>query len=333
MNNHHPVVSVIIPTYNRAHCVGEAIESVLNQTFRDFEVIVVDDGSTDNTPEVLAAFGNRIRVIGQENSGVSAARNAGIKAARGNWVAFLDSDDIWEPDKLSVQMRDVAAHPQVIAHVVDAIFIDIPGGDVSLFELRGLREEFQNRPLRPRPLCDVLRTQFFTQCWLVRKDVLEKFGGFDVDLSIYEDLNLMARVAMEGPFYVTTFMGVKVRRKTAEALSNLHQTQRLYSLSSLVKTYRVLKQDRRLTQAERRIVGRYLGGVWCEIAEQYLTMRKWSLAARALLRSVGDDFGVRGLLRALVYGVGRAKWIHRLRSKKRGGSLRRSEIGTLTPET
>ncbi len=76
-------VSVVIPTYNRAHCVGEAIESVLAQTYKDFEIIVVDDGSTDNTAEVLARFGDRIRVIRQENSGVSAARNAGIRAASG----------------------------------------------------------------------------------------------------------------------------------------------------------------------------------------------------------------------------------------------------------
>ena len=103
-----PKVSVIIPTYNRSLSVREAIESVLAQTYRDFELIVVDDGSADNTPSVLGSFGERIRGIRQANAGVSAARNAGIRAAKGEWVAFLDSDDLWVPQKLERQMAGVA---------------------------------------------------------------------------------------------------------------------------------------------------------------------------------------------------------------------------------
>src|SRR5690242_13806787 len=95
-----PLISVVIPTFNRARCVANAVDSVLVQTFKDCEVIVVDDGSTDATAEVLKGYGNRVRVIQQSNRGVSAARNAGIRSARGEWIAFLDSDDIWNPDKL-----------------------------------------------------------------------------------------------------------------------------------------------------------------------------------------------------------------------------------------
>ena len=99
-----PRVSVIIPSFNRAHCIAGSVESVLAQTFQDLEVIVVDDGSTDDTQEVLARFGNRVRVIRQENGGVSAARNAGIRAARADWIAFQDSDDTWRPEKLQTQI-------------------------------------------------------------------------------------------------------------------------------------------------------------------------------------------------------------------------------------
>src|SRR5215831_13870333 len=94
---HMPFFSVIIPTYNRATCVGRAIESVLRQTFQDYELIVVDDGSTDKTAEVVRQYGERIVFVSQPNRGVSAARNAGVSRAAGDWVAFLDSDDEWLP--------------------------------------------------------------------------------------------------------------------------------------------------------------------------------------------------------------------------------------------
>ncbi len=99
-----PLVSICIPTYNRAALVQEAVASVLAQTWREFELIVVDDGSTDDTTEALAAYASRIRLIRRESrGGVSAARNTGIAAARGEWLAFLDSDDLWRPEKLARQ--------------------------------------------------------------------------------------------------------------------------------------------------------------------------------------------------------------------------------------
>ena len=107
MTEKTPKVSVIIPTYNRAHLVGRAIRSVLNQTYQDFEIIVVDDGSTDNTEEVVKSFNDpRIRYIRhEENKGAAAARNTGIKAAKGKFIAFQDSDDEWLPKKLEKQME------------------------------------------------------------------------------------------------------------------------------------------------------------------------------------------------------------------------------------
>lgn len=102
-----PSVSVIIPTYNRAHLIGRAIQSVLNQTYQDFEIIIVNDGSSDNTEDIIKAFNEeRIRYIGyEENKGAAAAINIGIMAARGQYIAFQDSDDEWLPEKLEKQMR------------------------------------------------------------------------------------------------------------------------------------------------------------------------------------------------------------------------------------
>ena len=100
-----PLVSVIIPTYNRGWVVKEAIDSVLDQDFSDYELIVVDDGSNDNTREILGAYGKAITVLQQSNRGVSAARNRGIAEAAGRLIAFLDSDDLWLPRKLTTQVK------------------------------------------------------------------------------------------------------------------------------------------------------------------------------------------------------------------------------------
>jgi len=119
MAENTPTVSVIIPTYNRAHLVGRAIRSVLNQTFQDFEIIVVDDGSTDNTEEVVKSFNDpRIRYIRHEqNRGGSAARNTGIRAASGEYIAFLDSDDEWLPEKLARQVQLLRASDETVGLV------------------------------------------------------------------------------------------------------------------------------------------------------------------------------------------------------------------------
>lgn len=119
----NPCISVIIPTYNRCWILKEAIDSVLSQKFSDFEIIVVDDGSTDATNELLSTYGDQITTISQQNKGVSAARNAGISFARGGYIAFLDSDDMWLPEKLSCQHDFFQSHPEALICQTDEIWI------------------------------------------------------------------------------------------------------------------------------------------------------------------------------------------------------------------
>lgn len=107
-------VSVVIPTFNRCRLVSQAIESVLAQTFTDYEIIVIDDGSTDSTGETMAAYGDRILYYWQENQGESAARNRGVALAQGEHIAFLDSDDLWEPEKLQAQVVVLDTYPDVL---------------------------------------------------------------------------------------------------------------------------------------------------------------------------------------------------------------------------
>src|SRR5208337_4579078 len=106
-------VSVVIPTYNRGELLIETIESILAQTAKPGEVIVVDDGSTDDTQERLARYADRVRYVRQPNQGVAAARNHGVREARGKWIAFIDSDDVWHPRKLECQLRVLADHPDL----------------------------------------------------------------------------------------------------------------------------------------------------------------------------------------------------------------------------
>src|SRR6056297_2743784 len=107
------MISVIIPTYNRGHIITRAIDSALRQTYRDFEIIVIDDGSTDNTRTVLEPYQDQIKYFYQENRGVTEARNKGIKESYGEFIAFLDSDDYWLPEKLEMQMNYFKNHPEV----------------------------------------------------------------------------------------------------------------------------------------------------------------------------------------------------------------------------
>src|SRR5215831_9468158 len=108
-----PIVSVVIPTYNNARFLPEALDSLLGQTYRDFELIVVDDGSTDDTLEVLKPYRHLIRYVRKENGGPASARNLGIRHASGELIAFQDADDIWLPDKLQLQVDYLREHPEV----------------------------------------------------------------------------------------------------------------------------------------------------------------------------------------------------------------------------
>ncbi|HVN87181.1 MAG TPA: glycosyltransferase [Candidatus Binatia bacterium] len=186
-----PSISVIIPTFNRRDLVCEAVESVLAQRDADLELIVVDDGSTDETDAALARFGDRLRCVRQDNRGVSAARNAGVRHARGKWIAFLDSDDLWLPDKLAVQCSFVAAHPDTRICQTGELW---------------LRNGVRVNPCRHhrKPDGDVFvpsleRCVVSPSAVMLRRDLFQAAGGFDEDLPACEDYDLWLRLAHATP--------------------------------------------------------------------------------------------------------------------------------------
>jgi glycosyltransferase involved in cell wall biosynthesis len=183
-------ISVIIPTYNYDRFLREAIDSVLAQTYPAQEIIVVDDGSTDDTPRILAEYGDRIRVIRQDNLGVSAARNTGIAAARGEWVAFLDSDDVWRPRKLECDVARIAADPDLGMVHCGAEQFDNTGKTLFVF-LGGLEGWVAPDLLRLDREVIAAPGSGLT----VRKTAAEEAGGYDTRIECAEDWDFCYRIA------------------------------------------------------------------------------------------------------------------------------------------
>jgi glycosyltransferase involved in cell wall biosynthesis len=186
-------ITTVIPTYNRAADVVVAVESALSQHYpRDrHEVIVVDDGSTDDTPAVLARYGDAIRTLRVPNGGVAAARNHGIIAARGEAIAFLDSDDTWDPDKLALQAEVLASQPDIAMVLTSMKIVDGTGRTTGTYSRR------ETIPVDGNVLPYVLRNPSMTpSSAMVRTDVARELTGFDPRLPTAEDLDFHLRLAL-----------------------------------------------------------------------------------------------------------------------------------------
>ena len=217
------IVSVILPTYNRANYIKDAIESVLNQSYKNIELIIIDDGSTDNTEEVISPFlkDNRIKCIKQENSGAAAARNRGLALKTGKYVAFIDSDDIWEKDKLEIQLAVMDALPDVAIVCSDFSSIDAKGY-VEKSHIKTYFSVFNDYKLSYEEVfCNMLtqgikwlqdtekvywgnvyNTMIFgnlilTSTTLFRKEAFDKVGFFDITYETLEDYDLFLRLAQK----------------------------------------------------------------------------------------------------------------------------------------
>lgn len=188
-----PLVTVVIPTYNRADYLEQALGSVFRQTFTDYEVIVVDDGSTDHTPAVLASHQDRITSLRQENSGAARARNRGIRLARGTWVAFLDSDDMWQPVALERLVAATGHYPQAGLVTMKGLLMKSDGEVTDrIVGKRSPGPSFTTRSLLDKDSGGVLTP-------MVRRQVLEEVGGYDEGLRTAHDCDLWLRISFRTP--------------------------------------------------------------------------------------------------------------------------------------
>jgi glycosyltransferase involved in cell wall biosynthesis len=193
--NASPLVSAVIPVYNGRNYLRQAIESVLHQTYQPIELVVVDDGSTDDSREVLASYGERLSVICQPNRGVASARNAGIRAARGEWVAFLDQDDWWMPEKIERQVRAAAADEAIgLVHADLHHYDDTLGRYVERFSPGG--SDHLSGWCYEQLL---LGNGIFNCTAMVSTAVLQRLGGFNEEMpgNTVQDYELWLRVARD----------------------------------------------------------------------------------------------------------------------------------------
>ena len=194
MSQRPPQLSVVVPAHNRAWCLAEALDSVLAQDVAGVELIVVDDGSTDGTPQLLAGYGDALRVLRQENRGVSAARNAGIAAAQGELLAFLDSDDVWLPGKLQAQIDFFAAHPEALICQTEELWVK-NGRRVNPGRRHRKRGGMIFEP--SLELCLVSPSAV-----MLRRGLFDRVGLFDERLPACEDYDLWLRVSLCHPIHL-----------------------------------------------------------------------------------------------------------------------------------
>ena len=241
-----PKVSVIIPTYNRLSMVKEAVASVLAQDFEDMELTVVDDGSTDGTAEEMKRYGGRVKLIQHsENRGVSAARNRGILQARGKYIAFLDSDDLWVKGKLKIQEAFLDDNPHYPLCYTDEIWIRKGKRVNPMFKHAKYSGWIFEKCL---PLCIISPSSA-----LMRRGLFEQVGDFDPGLPVCEDYDLWLRVAARFPVYFIPQQLIVKRGGHPDQLSRQawgNDRYRVMALAKLLKLGILSPELRRLTIQE-----------------------------------------------------------------------------------
>lgn len=299
-------VSVVIPTYNRGYTITEALASVFSQTFQDFEVIVVDDGSTDDTSDLVRRFGDRrLRYVRRDTRrGVAAARNLALSMSKGSFISFLDSDDIWKPQKIEYEVAFLERHPQV-----EAVFSDLEKFDGKIFTPSFMRATpvFSKR-LADGPYPDgiVLTGREMYLCLLhevpikptaltLRREAVENIGKFDESRPAGSDWEFLIRFARKWRFgYIDRPLAVL--RVLEDATHRLHAERDKLMMIGLLRSERErLKHDPEALAAIRWGIA----DLTKHLAWHYLALGRKRDAARALIRGFWETHYGGLLLRAI----------------------------------
>jgi len=267
-----PLVSVVIPTHNRAHYVTQAIDSVLAQTYANYEIIVVDDGSTDDTRHVLRAYGDRLRYIYQENHnrGPAAALNRAVSEARGKYIALLDDDDMWLPSKLELQIAVLEQDPEIGFLGTDMYITDASGNVI---------DRWGKPPSVAETFASLIEDNILgNPSVVVRKRLFDQVGGFDASLRTTQDYDLWLRLARISRFKCLDVPTVKWRMHG----SNKHK-DRVQKLEDRVRILTRCGNLDHLSFVGRR---RRMAKLYYEYAEDFEGMGLFALAGRTYLKAV-----------------------------------------------
>ena len=297
------MVSVIIPLYNKAHTIVNTLTTVVHQTYKDFEVIIVNDGSTDNGVEVINTNFNdpRIRIINQENAGVSAARNRGANEAKGEWLAFLDADDEWMPLYLETLLRVLNGHPQAVMIGCASYHKNYKTGKVSA---NAIIDKYYGKAVHINYFINPDKMPHIGATILKRESFLQT-EGFDTSLKYNEDVLLLGTIAMHGYFvYVGQCLHVYVGNVEGQATSNAsngavrvkNQTEVLNKFYAL---YTSKGQKNKLVSISIKYRGRhlFLGLLKCR---QYDLL---ALAQKQLLPALQWIFGIKAMCMPRLRGL------------------------------
>lgn len=275
-----PLISVIIPTYNRSNLVCEATDSVLNQTYKNYEIIVVDDGSTDNTKRVLEKYDSKVRYIYQNNKGCAEARNVGIKIAKGKYIAFLDSDDIWLPKKLELQMEFFNNNCYAEFLYTNGFIQDLQKYDMKPY----YNDTF--KPSAGNVLPKLFLGNFIiTSSVILKKELFDKAGYFDELIIKCEDYNMWLRLACLCNFdyldHPLTIYRIHPNRESRNYKEDFRYLNRLKTFKAILKIHPQLEKEIETTAVKKRIAGQYY-----ELARVYAEQNKLKEAKRNILSSI-----------------------------------------------
>jgi len=286
----YPLVSIIVPAYNCENTIDETLNALINQKYANYEIIIVDDGSTDNTKTKLSKYENQIRVITQENAGVAAARNTGIHAARGDWVGFCDADDIWSEHKLSAQVNCVLTKPE-IEMIFCGWWVWSPD-EKGVFEVP---EDFNTLVCDQYTIDDersgwiyhqlLLDCLCLTSTVLIRKSLIDKVGFFDESLKCGEDYDYWLRISR---------ITKTVKLKSKYVLYRQHQQSITRKPHEINYEYKVLEnaiqrwglKNENGQRVDRIKIKRRLAKLNFDFAYNHYKSGNYSVAIKSLMRAI-----------------------------------------------
>ncbi|WP_020482957.1 glycosyltransferase family 2 protein [Methylomonas sp. MK1] len=223
--NNPPLISIIIPVYNSEKYLEEALQSALSQTYNNIEIIAVNDGSTDSSQDILKKYADSIKILSQPNLGASAARNLGVSVSSGDILAFLDSDDIWDKNKLERQLEVLENHPEAIGLYSDVRYIDAQGNLIKATD--AYRTGWCSGNILEPLLFGKGVFGFSPSLVIIRRKNFELAGGFPEDVRQYEDYGLWLKLSLQGPFLylIDTLSSYRRHPASLTASKQVHEEQ------------------------------------------------------------------------------------------------------------